>query len=472
MNKKEATNRAKFFSEYLFGLKAVPPIELLSDKKMEEFMEERAKDNQIFQRRSCPINGCFLCDEVGTSVQDDCNIYINTSVCNTIEQFNSTLIHELTHYALWWQGLEYRDGEKDFERKLKELGLTSNYDSTWVDGKRVRKVGDLDKINSYEEAYQEFVNKACQPIEKECPICGTIFTTTSKTRKYCDSCKDHPEQKRRKLEESISTIKKITYAPDLTTYECEYCGKEHTVPNNLLYKVKISSRTSWDNKDHFFCCVEHLEAAKHDHAVCDNCGKSLKGCEYVYNSGKAHNYCCKECESAHQLKLAQAEGRLFECQYCKKMFISKKNVAYFCSRECSTAAARAGWKSPVTLERQAAADRAKVQVEVTCAECGTKFTKTYKDKIAAMQEQHMGIKLYCSDACRKISWEKERELAKSLKRASASNKKSLPDKNLCATCKTCYKDCERMQSEFRIIPKGARYNDHGMLIQCPKYTQG
>lgn len=34
--------------------------------------------------------------------------------------------HELVHYALWKQEQGYRDGEKDFESKLKELNIRSN----------------------------------------------------------------------------------------------------------------------------------------------------------------------------------------------------------------------------------------------------------------------------------------------------------------------------------------------------------
>ena len=39
---------------------------------------------------------------------------------------------------------------------------------------------------------------------------------------------------------------------------------------------------------------------------------------------------------------------------------------------------------------------------------------------------------------------------------------------LCGICKTPYLDCERMQSNFRIIPKGAKYVD-GKIQYCPKY---
>lgn len=36
------------------------------------------------------------------------------------------LEHELVHYALWYQGLKYSDGQDDFENKIAELNIRSN----------------------------------------------------------------------------------------------------------------------------------------------------------------------------------------------------------------------------------------------------------------------------------------------------------------------------------------------------------
>ncbi len=51
------------------------------------------------------------------------------------------LLHELTHYWCWYCGYEHADGAKEFEAKLKELGLPSNWEHSsfikekkqWVD---------------------------------------------------------------------------------------------------------------------------------------------------------------------------------------------------------------------------------------------------------------------------------------------------------------------------------------------------
>ena len=40
----------------------------------------------------------------------------------------AVLLHELTHYYCWYTGLDHKDGSRDFEDKLKELGLPNNFD--------------------------------------------------------------------------------------------------------------------------------------------------------------------------------------------------------------------------------------------------------------------------------------------------------------------------------------------------------
>ena len=51
------------------------------------------------------------------------------------------IMHELTHYWCWYCGYEHSDGSIEFERKLKELGLPSNWthvgykkeEKKWID---------------------------------------------------------------------------------------------------------------------------------------------------------------------------------------------------------------------------------------------------------------------------------------------------------------------------------------------------
>lgn len=464
----EATQRAKFFANYLFGFNIIPPIQLVTDEEMEEYMEARAKDDQIFKKRSSPINGCFCCSDLGTSVVDDCFIYINKTMCNTIEQFNSTCIHELLHYVLWWQGLDYEDGCHTFESKLKELGLSSNYDMEWIDGRYIRKVGDLDKIHAYEAAYQDSLKKSAKIIEKECCICGTIFTTTNIHRVYCDHCKVHPEQKLHKMTQALVAVRAKMGDVPLDKYFCEYCGKAHAVPKSVAHQIRISDRSSWDGQCHCYCCIKHMNMDKHDHSTCSYCGKSLKGCTYDYNPHRQYNYCSAECAEKHAETLAEANGHKHVCQNCGKEFINKKKTAYFCSQACATLARRNGWKSPKTIEAEAAAEKQKVTVKHTCATCKKEFTHTYKNLADA--KFHMGLPACCSQECSKLYWNSVREECRAKK--SQSQKNASPVTSLCATCKVSYKDCERMQTQFRISPKGAKFNNNGAVIECPKYCGG
>ncbi len=39
----------------------------------------------------------------------------------------ATITHEISHFALWFQGLEYADESIEFEKKAEEIGFPSNY---------------------------------------------------------------------------------------------------------------------------------------------------------------------------------------------------------------------------------------------------------------------------------------------------------------------------------------------------------
>ena len=161
ITKEEANRRAKFFYEKLFELKFPYTVELLCNDEIESFLEAYAKDNQIFKQYAGPTGGLFICPEEGDGEEGDVCIIINTSNCIDPLIFNMTLIHELTHCALWWQGYDYMDGQKDFENKLKELKLSSNWDITWTgpDKKVLKKEEDKEVMLYYENLYQAHLQK-------------------------------------------------------------------------------------------------------------------------------------------------------------------------------------------------------------------------------------------------------------------------------------------------------------------------
>ena len=88
----------------------------------------------------------------------------------------------------------------------------------------------------------------------------------------------------------------------------------------------------------------------------------------------------------------------------------------------------------------------------------------------------------CSDSCRQEYDRKQEQskkkakqvkivLPQSLRRKkkAAAEKKYIAENGLCSICRTSYKDCERMQSNYTASPKGAVFSG-SLVIKCPKYT--
>ena len=44
-----------------------------------------------------------------------------------------------------------------------------------------------------------------------------------------------------------------------------------------------------------------------------------------------------------------------------------------------------------------------------------------------------------------------------------------PTMDICYLCRVKNKDCERIQSDFVIIPEGARFNKNGKICECPNF---
>lgn len=303
---------------------------------------------------------------------------------------------------------------------------------------------------------------------KECPICGTEFTTSTKLKKYCDKCAPNAGRKLAKLQRELARSKKVYSEAELLTYNCEYCGKEHIIQKNILSKLTIGQKSSWDGKEHHYCCVQHKDQARHDHDTCANCGKLLKDSDYGYNIYRPNNFCSEECENAFVRKNAEEKGWLRKCVNCGKEYIRKTDKpSYFCCRECQQEAIKNGWISPNAPKKSG-----RETVTQNCVICGKEFTRTYTPAMHRSQT--------CSRACaNKWSGMQVKKTAENkivykkpeiLDAPPKANLDSITTP-LCSSCKTPYKKCERMQSEFRILPEGAHYNNSGVLVICPKYTK-
>ena len=304
------------------------------------------------------------------------------------------------------------------------------------------------------------------PVEKECAICGAIFETTNPLRKYCDDCSAHSSSRKHEYTRAYRESYSRMYEPKMLTLTCDECGKEF----QTIAKCKIMSRE--DTVQYVFCCPAckkaHRERYERANNFCLNCGK------FVENYPE--QYCSEACKEEHAIRVAEQNGTLRTCQFCGKKFIRVK-ASTFCCQECYRKAVQAGWRPA-----KPAPAAASVKVNEVCANCGKTFERTCtKEQLLNRSEP-----CFCSDACQaeytakqKAERERQQKLAEEqtaiAKRAAEKAKEKDAQERLvplCATCKTAYADCDRMSSEFRILPKGAAYNSRGILAVCPQYTEG
>lgn len=81
----------------------------------------------------------------------------------------------------------------------------------------------------------------------------------------------------------------------------------------------------------------------------------------------------------------------------------------------------------------------------------------------------------CSDKCeerfkkmQKIKKEKLQQ-EKMLEKRSSKEQKYIEENGLCSICRTSYKDCERMSSNYTASPKGSVFRGN-LVIKCPKFS--
>ncbi|MBR4314827.1 MAG: hypothetical protein IKP66_07960 [Lachnospiraceae bacterium] len=61
-----------------------------------------------------------------------------------------TLLHELAHYWCWYCGYDHSDGSEQYERKLKEMGIPSNFERRFnKDTKQWEDAFDYEKMEDY-----------------------------------------------------------------------------------------------------------------------------------------------------------------------------------------------------------------------------------------------------------------------------------------------------------------------------------
>ena len=247
--------------------------------------------------------------------------------------------------------------------------------------------------------------------EKACEACGAYFMPSRASQIYCPDCGKNGYKIRRRVEKGIAHSKALDQFYNPTVYDlvCKQCG--------------TSFKSTHQGRE--FCSSKCRKEYKRERVVCDNCGALLKDVltdipDEILD--KPHHYCSEKCRKEHKKKLEVSRYGVKKCRQCGKEYVSKNQ--YFCSRECSVT-----------------------------------YRKEYPEVKQKSKVQAVLLPYLLHPTVHQMTAGEKRE---------KEQKKYIRKNGLCGICKTPYSDCERMQSGFRLIPKGAKYAD-GKIRYCPKY---
>lgn len=270
-------------------------------------------------------------------------------------------------------------------------------------------------------------------MQVECEICGKYFEQTRSTQKYCEDCRPNSDKLKIQYGREIGRSSRTYREPNVRQFVCIQCGSIFRNTFRCAHKEHQD-----DGSYIYFCSNKCQHTWEEEHKTCAICGKRL--IESIYYANHKGCVCSEECEvefsarkEEQRWENARKLGNVHVCLKCGKEYIRSGQGSKFCSNSCYKAAVADGWRS-TALSKE-------------------KIPGTYAPVIA--------------ESSHKPSIEDQI-------RARYRGKKSVIQKpkcstSLCATCKVSYKDCERMQSGFRILPEGAHYNSEGILVECPKF---
>lgn len=275
------------------------------------------------------------------------------------------------------------------------------------------------------------------PSEIECGICGAFFIQTNKLQKYCPDCRKSSGSKMRKMERNYSRSVR-TYGTGRPVRECrntcKQCGKEF-----ISYKYE---------KD--FCSRDCRVRYTLENTACVNCGKTMAGLGFTKIPYPIREkwLCSDECAEEWQWKIARQNGTVHTCPVCGKEYI--KDTKY-CCRECYLKDVRSKSKQEEPKK-----------IMYYCGYCRKAF------------EVGTGDGTFCSPKCREAARlrtikNEERQEKRRQEKKEAKEAKYIRENGLCSVCRTSYRDCERMQTNFRMSPKGTVF-DGALVVKCPKFT--
>ncbi len=178
ITKKEFDQMTSFFLKTYFDSIPLIPCKLVAKKNFEKgvtanFVLEQNEDYDMDDDdllhspeygKRVNISEGFGFDYGAQSWEDPLNhpkvyIEVTTGLKEEPLRLVGTLLHELTHYWCWYCGYDHSDGTKQFENKLKELGLPSNWEhSTFIKSeKKWIDSFDYTTMQKYYDAFRKSI---------------------------------------------------------------------------------------------------------------------------------------------------------------------------------------------------------------------------------------------------------------------------------------------------------------------------
>ena len=71
-------------------------------------------------------------------------------------------------------------------------------------------------------------------MQNECAICGILFDSARKNRKYCEDCAAHTRTRRNEYERATQRSHWRGYYEDILEHTCRQCGKTFKMPQYLV----------------------------------------------------------------------------------------------------------------------------------------------------------------------------------------------------------------------------------------------
>lgn len=277
--------------------------------------------------------------------------------------------------------------------------------------------------------------------ERECKICGVWFRPKRKNNIYCEECSKRSGAKKKKMERQIMISISLCGTGNKQ-------GKYHNMPRFQSENTQTQPSCHSCKAEKFieptYCCV---------------CGKKMPDAD----DRRIHSpkwYCSAECKEKEKWKIARENGTVKTCPNCGKEHIQR---GIYCSREC--------YKEHITKNPTHNVVKP-LMTEKKCCVCHRLFS---------CQAAQAGDFFYCSKECYEKDMERnpseyshivipQKSAAISPKESAKKEEQYIQKNGLCSICRTSYKNCERLLSNFTASPKGAVFKG-SIVIECPKFKK-